>query len=79
MRSASSTVEQSAVNRSVVGSNPMLSAILWPVGEAVNSYPFQGYIHAFEPRTGHQLQSTELLVGSVFCCISFSRREKRII
>ena len=49
----------------------MLSAILWPVGEAVNSYPFQGYIHAFEPRTGHQLQSTELLVGSVFCCIGF--------
>ncbi len=50
----SSAVEQPAVNRLVVGSNPTLGAILWPVGETVNSYAFHAYIHGFEPRTGHQ-------------------------
>lgn len=59
--------EQPAVNRFVVGSSPILSANLWPVGEAVNSYPFQGYIHAFEPRTGHHLKITDPgYLGSVF-------------
>ena len=57
MRSASSMAEQSAVNRSVVGSSPMLSAILGPLEKWLNSYPFQGYIHGFESRTGHQLES----------------------
>lgn len=59
--------EQPAVNRFVVGSSPILSAKMWPVGEAVNSYPFQGYIHAFEPRTGHHLKITDpRILGSVF-------------
>ena len=56
----SSAVEQSAVNRSVVGSNPMLSAIkIGPLEKWLNSYPFQGYIHGFESRTGHQLAGVE--------------------
>ena len=35
-------VEQSAVNRSVVGSSPTRGAILWPVGQAVKTPPFHG-------------------------------------
>ena len=34
-------VEQSAVNRSVVGSSPTRGAI-WPVGQAVKTPPFHG-------------------------------------
>ena len=45
-------VEQSAVNRSVVGSSPTSSA-MWPVGETVNSHAFHACIHGFESRTGH--------------------------
>ena len=46
--------EQSAVNRFVVGSSPIVSAILNGLLEKwLNSYPFQGYIHGFESRTGH--------------------------
>src|SRR5699024_10110914 len=40
---SSSVVELSAVNRSVVGSNPTCGAILfWPVGQAVKTPPFHG-------------------------------------
>ena len=45
-------VEQSAVNRSVVGSSPTSSA-MWLVGETVNSHAFHACIHGFESRTGH--------------------------
>ncbi len=54
MRSLSSMAEQSAVNRFVVGSSPIVSAIYNGLLEKrLNSYPFQGYIHGFESRTGH--------------------------
>ena len=52
-RLLSSMVEQSAVNRSVVGSSPIASAT-GLLEKRLNSYPFQGYIHGFESRTGHQ-------------------------
>ena len=45
-------VEQSAVNRSVVGSSPTSSA-MWLVGETVNSHAFHACIHGFESRTSH--------------------------
>ena len=47
-------VEQSAVNRSVVGSSPTSSA-MWLVGETVNSHAFHACIHGFESRTGHHI------------------------
>ena len=52
----SSVVEQPAVNRLVVGSNPIVSAklIIRPVGEVVNSHAFHACIHGFKSRTGHQ-------------------------
>ena len=46
--------EHSAVNRTVVGSSPMLSAIVGPLEKRLNSYAFHAYIHGFESRTGHQ-------------------------
>ena len=54
MKSASiaQLVEQSAVNRSVVGSSPTSSA-MWLVGETVNSHAFHACIHGFESRTSH--------------------------
>ena len=53
-RSASSMAEQSAVNRSVVGSSPMLSAIYFgPLEKWLNSHAFHACIHGFESRTGH--------------------------
>ena len=44
--SIAQSVEQSAVNRSVVGSSPTRGAnfILWPVGQAVKTPPFHGGI-----------------------------------
>ncbi len=47
------SVEQLAVNQWVAGSSPATSAILWPVGETVNSHAFHACIHGFESRTGH--------------------------
>ena len=52
-------VEQSAVNRSVVGSSPTSSA-MWLVGETVNSHAFHACIHGFESRTSHHLSITSL-------------------
>ena len=55
---SSSVVEQSAVNRSVTGSNPVSGAIIKRhVGEAVNSPAFHAGIHGFEPRTCHQIKT----------------------
>ena len=47
-------VEQLAVNQLVTGSNPVIGAILRPIGEAVNTHGFHPWIHGFEPRIGHQ-------------------------
>ncbi len=52
--------EQSAVNRSVVGSSPIVSAT-GLLEKRLNSYPFQGYIHGFESRTGHHLRRIGLI------------------
>ena len=47
-------VEQLAFNQLVGGSNPLRSAIFWPIGEEVNTLGFHPSIHGFESRMGHQ-------------------------
>ena len=42
-------VEQSAVNRSVVGSSPTRGAKKWPVGQAVKTPPFHGGYRGSNP------------------------------
>ena len=37
----------------------------WPGGEAVNSYPFQGYIHGFKSRPGHQLVDKQIIIHEI--------------
>ena len=32
------------------------SALMWPVGETVNSHAFHACTHGFESRTGHQFE-----------------------
>ena len=52
------SVEQSAVNRSVVGSSPSVGATrIGPLEKWLNSYAFHAYTHGFESRTGHQLKN----------------------
>ena len=47
--SVAQLVEQSAVNRSVVGSSPTRGAIIRPVGQAVKTPPFHGGIKGSIP------------------------------
>ena len=63
------SVEQSAVNRSVVGSSPILGATCGLLEKRLNSHPFHGCIHGFESRKGHQIFSAGLaqLVEQLTC------------
>ena len=67
-------VEQSAVNRSVVGSSPMLGAIYGPLEKWLNSHAFHACTHGFESRTGHQEKSKARFSGKkrVFFIQNFS-------
>ena len=62
--------EQSAVNRSVVGSSPIASAS-GPLEKWLNSHAFHACIHGFESRTGHQ-------IGIFIDSIIYVNREEKL-
>ena len=55
----------------------LICVILWPVGEVVNTYASQAYIHGFKPRTGYQFEySLNISFKKRFVAFFFSKFDK---